>query len=283
MDFEAIGTVWHISPALSSRLQKQITHRVEGFDQTYSRFRKDSWVVGTLSQQGDYSLPEDAYPLLSFYKRLFTITSGRVTPTIGSLLESVGYDAQYSLTPKTNVARPEDFLTTVDFDDDSIRINQSGLVLDFGAAGKGYLVDIIAKIIESEGIKNFLINAGGDIYNKGEVRRIGLEDPDNPKRAIGTVTLGNEALCGSAPNRRTWKGYHHIIDPFSLKPTQHIDAVWVKAHSCLEADGLATALFFLSPQILKQEFDFEYVIMSEKITQSQLFNADIFTNNTIPR
>ncbi len=283
MDFEAIGTVWHISPSLSSTLQKQIIHRIESFDQTYSRFRKDSWVVGTLSQKGEYPLPKDAYPLLSFYKKLFTATSGKVTPTVGSLLESVGYDAQYSLRPKNNVAQPEDFLTAVDFDAESIRIHQSGLVLDFGAAGKGYLVDIIAKIIETEGIEDYLINAGGDIYNKGQAKRIGLEDPDNPKRVLGTVTLGNEALCGSAPNRRIWKGYHHIIDPFSLESTRHADAVWVKAHSCLVADGLATALFFTDPQILKQQFDFEYVIMGEKITQSELFNADIFTNDTIPR
>lgn len=283
MEFEAIGTTWHITPKLSDTLQKKIIRRVESFDQTYSRFRKDSWVIHTLSRKGSYALPEDAYPLLSFYKKLFLTTSGKVTPTIGTLLEEVGYDAQYTLKPEDALNQPVDFLTAVDFNTERIQINQSGLVFDFGAAGKGYLVDILAKIIECEGVESYLINAGGDIYNKGELKTIGLEDPDDSRKVIGIVTLADEALCGSAPNRRAWGEYHHIIDPFLLKPTSHIDAVWVKASSCLEADGLATVLFFTSPRILKREFDFEYVIMSKKITQSKLFNADIFTNDTINR
>lgn len=275
MDFEAIGTSWHISTQLNTQTKRQVNKVVERFDKTYSRFREDSWVCSTLSKKGEHRLPKDAYTLLSFYKKLFITTKGKVTPLVGKMLEQMGYDKKYSFHPKS-VDNIPNFLEIADFDKQTIRVRQPGLLFDFGAAGKGYLVDIIATILDQAGTEEYLINAGGDIFTKGASRKVGLEDPRDSKKAIGVVIVKNEAICGSSPNRRAWANYHHIVNPATKKSTTHIHAVWVKAASCMEADGIATALFFVDRLSLEEYFNFSCAIMKDKMIQSPSFNADIF-------
>jgi len=101
------------------------------------------------------------------------------------------------------------------------------VLLDVGAAGKGYLVDIIGELLEEQGTIAYCIDAGGDILRKSmgnDTIRIGLEHPSDATQAIGVVELGNGSICGSAGNRRTWAGLHHIMDPQTTKPVRTIIA-----------------------------------------------------------
>ena len=155
--------------------------------------------------------------------------------------------------------------------------------LDFGAAGKGHLVDIVGTILEAGGIGNYCVDAGGDMRfrnSAGDTVPVGLEHPDDPTLAIGLVRLGNRSLCGSSGNRRAWAGFHHIIDPAELRSPDHIRALWVVADSTLLADGLATALFFAPADKLAETFDFEFAIINEDLhlERSPQFPAEIFTN-----
>ena len=108
-------------------------------------------------------------------------------------------------------------------------------------------------------------------------QKIGLEDPDNDKQVLGTVEITNGALCASAGNRRKWKGYHHIINPKTLQPVDNVKATWVKAENAVLADGIATSLFFVSPEILSRTFNFEYaMIEGDDMKISNGFNAELF-------
>ena len=110
--FEAIGTKWTIDcfeefdGKAWGKLEAEVEARIAAFDRMYSRFRADSWVRTIAKQAGEYPLPGDAYPLLSFYEKLYSVTAGKVTPLIGGLMEDTGYDASYSLTPKTELSSP---------------------------------------------------------------------------------------------------------------------------------------------------------------------------------
>lgn len=144
----------------------------------------------------------------------------------------------------------------------TIQLSQP-VMLDFGAAGKGYLVDIITKIIQKYDVAGFCVDAGGDMrYGATQQTplRVGLEHPDNPTQVIGVAELHNQSLCGSAGNRRKWAQYHHIIDPHLLASPTQMKAVWVVAPTTMHADGLATALFFVPPERLRH-FAMEYVIV----------------------
>ncbi len=87
-----------------------------------------------------------------------------MTPLIGNVLEQAGYDKDYSFEKKT--------ITTAEKWEDVLEINGTTLInrkpvtLDFGAIGKGYLIDIVGKILEENSIASYCIDAGGDISDK---------------------------------------------------------------------------------------------------------------------
>ena len=138
----------------------------------------------------------------------------------------------------------------------------SPVTVDVGAAGKGYLVDLLAEILRDAGHEKYTVDGSGDLLHAGDPIRVALEDPRDPTQAIGVVTLDGGALCSSATTRRAWgDGLHHVLDPTTGLPTRDIIATWAIAPTALEADGLATALFFADPDALTAEFDFRYARM----------------------
>ena len=279
--FDAIGTRWQIDTVdpLPPEVVERIAARVEAFDRTYSRFRDDSLVSEIAKTPGTYRLPDDADDLFGLYRRLYEATDAAVSPLVGRTLESMGYGRGYSLRPEAErapVPRWEDSFAFAD----GVLTTLRPLVLDVGAAGKGYLVDIVGRLLVAAGIDGFVIDASGDIVHAGgDPIRVALEHPRDPGKAIGVVTLANGSLCASASNRRSWgDGLHHIIDATTGLPTERVIATWAMAATGLEADGLATALFLAEPQRLALTFEFDFVRMfaNGRIERSPHLDGELF-------
>ncbi len=257
--FLALGTDWVIETddELPKELKQTIDYRLSEFDKTYSRFRDDSLVRTMTDTSGMFEFPNDVQDIVSFYKKIYDVTGGKVTPLIGSALERAGYDKNYSLLERPMLPTPkwEEVMQW----QGAIVTTTSPVVLDIGAAGKGYAVDIVAEILRQHGVLAYVIDASGDIQHRGKtIEYIGLEDPHNPSRVVGVMEVQNMSLCASASNRRRWGKWHHIIDPTNNQPVRDIIATWVVAESTMIADGLATALFFVSPEKLA-DWQFQYV------------------------
>lgn len=278
--FEAIGTQWVIETPvlLDDALNVAIGKRIEEFDQAYSRFRSDSLVARVAEKPGIFEFPRDSEVLVRFYKTLYDATDGKVTPLVGLALAQSGYDADYSFARRevSEVPKWDDVMI---WRGSRLETNRP-VLLDFGAAGKGYLVDIIGELLEQSGVPEYVIDASGDIRHRGkEVDTVGLENPHDVSRVIGVMNLQNASLCASASNRRQWAGeMHHILDPDLRSPTHAIAATWARAENTMMADGLATALFFTDGEQLREKWDFEYVCLyaDGKITHSHEFMGELF-------
>lgn len=285
MIFEAIGTKWeiiidrHTTAEKEEKLSKEIISRIEVFDKNYSRFRNDSLVTTMSKKTGNYILPEDAKKMFDRYKKIYEMTKGAVTPLIGRLMEETGYDSSYSFNTKK--------LNPVPLWEDVIQYDHPDLVikrpvlLDLGAGGKGYIVDIIGEIITNFGIDSYMINAGGDIlYSNArtEKLRVGLEDPTDRDKAIGIAEIINESICGSSGSRRKWGDFHHIMDPYKLESTKGILSTWAIAKTAMDADLISTALFFKSGTELLNDIKFEYLVLYEdrSIDRSNSFPGELF-------
>jgi thiamine biosynthesis lipoprotein len=281
LTFSGIGTDWQIDTdvPISAVLEARILSRVEVFDATYSRFRSDSLVSRVSEKAGTFEFPDDAPPLFALYDTLYSLTGGAVTPLIGQALELLGYGRDYALTPSgsataaaewpAEVVRQGKFLTA-----------RSPVLIDVGAAGKGHLADLVGEVLAESGITDFVIDASGDILASGvgEVV-VALEHPFDPSMAIGTVNIQAQSICASGSNRRVWgEGLHHILDGRTGTPTRDVVATWAIAATALEADGLATALFFTEPSLLDNAFEFDYVrLFSNGTTQrSAHLNGELF-------
>lgn len=282
--FDAIGTVWRIdtSEPLPAEVQRAVTARIVRFDRDWSRFRDDSLVARIAREPGHHRLPDDAAPLLELYRELYTASSGRVSPLVGRTLESLGYDAAYHL---TRAARHE----PVPSWDDAIAWDGEYLdtvapvLLDVGAAGKGYLVDLVGDLLSELGVSTQVVDAGGDVRTRGVPLRVALEHPADPTKAIGVVELGatgaDEALCASASNRRAWgPGLHHILDAITGEPTADVIASWAIAPTALLADGAATALFFDTDPRFFADHEVSSVRMfsNGRVEHSPTFSGELF-------
>lgn len=253
--FEALGTRWEITtPApLPSAVRARVTAELDRIDHGWSRFRDDSIVADMARSAGDYPIDPRDQPLLAWYRRLYDLTGGALTPLVGRLLSDAGYDANYSLVPRTSLAPVPAWDDVLAGHTGSLQV-RTPVLLDVGAAGKGFAVDRVAEIVGAA-TDEYIVDGSGDMRVQRPIR-IALEHPLDPTKAIGVVELAEGAICASAANRRAWADWHHIVDARSGSPSWEVLATWVIAPDAMTADGLATALFFTPAAYLRSAFDF---------------------------
>jgi thiamine biosynthesis lipoprotein len=279
--FTGIGTAWQIDTddELPQLVVDRVRGRVDEFDRAYSRFRPDSLVASLAASAGTIEFPADAAALFDLYDVLDDVSGGAVTPLVGRSLEHLGYDSAYSLTCRPGHLVPSRWSEEVHRSGTAVTTTAPTLI-DVGAAGKGYLIDLVADVLLENGIRDFVIDASGDLVHRGEPLRVGLEHPFDPSKAIGVATIENESLCASGSNRRVWgEGLHHILDGRTGSPTSDIIATWAVASTGLLADGLATALFFVPPARLSEHFEFEWVRMHSSgiAERSRTWRGEVFS------
>ncbi|MCS7091736.1 MAG: FAD:protein FMN transferase [Patescibacteria group bacterium] len=287
--FEATGTVWQIdiydpvSKKIKAKISDLVKSEADNFEKKYSRFRDDSWLrkISRLRQKS--KLPKDAKTIFDLYQNLYKITNGIFTPLIGSFMEESGYDSNYSLIPKISLHHPPTWKNAIEYNYPYIQIKQN-VVIDFGAAGKGYLIDIIKNLLKDNQINSFCIDAGGDIYVNNHPTgkmQIGLENPKNLSEVIGIIYLNNASICASSGNRRRWDKFHHIINPQTLSSPTDIIATWTIAQSALIADAMSTCLFLVDKSILQNAYNFDYLILKKDFSfeKSSGFEAELFLKN----
>lgn len=247
---------------IDQTLETLISDRVARFDRAYSRFRGDSIITAVATEGGTHRFPEDADALFDLYDILYASTEGAVTPLVGRALERLGYDRGYSLTERGPGGSAPDWSREVAREGNTLTTT-TPVLIDVGAAGKGYLVDLVGELLHDHGVHEFVIDASGDLLlSSVEPRRIALEHPFDPSLAIGVAEVSRGSICASGSNRRAWgNGRHHIVDGRTGEPTRDVIATWAIAETALVADGLATALFFAAPDKLADHFDFQWVRM----------------------
>ena len=158
LNFKAIGTSWSVhipnSDISEEEISTKVKSRIEIFDKTYSRFREDSLVSEISREAGTYKFPDDADKIFSFYKDLYEVTNGLVTPLVGQILVDVGYDKEYSLKEKSEIGKIKKWEDVMEYSDGVLKTKEP-IQLDFGALGKGYLVDIVSGVLNENNIFDY--------------------------------------------------------------------------------------------------------------------------------
>jgi thiamine biosynthesis lipoprotein len=134
-----------------------------------------------------------------------------------------------------------------------------GIQADLGGIAKGYGVDAVALALEGLGIREYMVEVGGEVRTRGlnadaEPWQIGIEQPDAmPRRARYVVPLSGRSMATSGDYRiyfeQDGRRFSHEIDPVTAEPIAHrLCSVTVVANDCLHADALATALIVLGTE-----------------------------------
>lgn len=306
----ALGTGIIISSSvpISQRVQKRIRTFVEEYESVLSRFRADSLVsrMAHAADGGEFEFPAWAGPLFALYSEFYDATCGAFDACIGADLLALGYDNSVQFVPESAASASDDSdswanyrralpVTWADISRDcgsvTLRTNQP-VQLDFGAAGKGYFVDLVTRIIKEElsgdspsnsdsrADFDFLVNAGGDMRacfsNEDYQIKVALENPFDTTQAVAVASIASGALCASSSARRRWKVKDasylgkdasvfesnliatHLINALDGIPACDLCASWayVPSKTCdfptAYADALATALFVSQESYLQK-------------------------------
>jgi thiamine biosynthesis lipoprotein len=134
------------------------------------------------------------------------------------------------------------------------------LKLNMNAIAQGYTVDVLANFLDEKGIKNYLVEVGGEVKTKGispssRKWRIGIDKPVDSNYVAGQnlqaiVEIQNRALATSGNYRNFYikdgVKYAHTIDPLSGYPVTHkLLSASVFAPDCVTADAYATAFMVM--------------------------------------
>jgi FAD:protein FMN transferase len=133
-----------------------------------------------------------------------------------------------------------------------LRRIQPNVQLDLNSLVEGWALDRLMELLRSRGINNFLMELGGDFISHGrqptgQLWRVSIENPADPRKTPLQVELFNQALCtsGNYRNGRDFEGkwYSHTLDAKTGYPSNfNLSLTSVVATSALEADGWATTL-----------------------------------------
>ena len=211
----------------------------DAFEQRYSRFIPWNW-LDTINntQEQSISIDSEAEMLIRFSLELAEKTHGKFDPTIIRTLESYGYDKEYSFQRK---AGGTTWYQHIDLHEHTLILHH-GVKLEFGAVGKGYLLDLVAHELISAGYTHFLLDFGGDMIGYGGYE-IGLENPFDLSQVIGTINLDGFAIASSNGMKRKVGEFHHLLDPHTGLPVRDIAWVYIAAQTGLIADAYSTAVF----------------------------------------
>lgn len=125
--------------------------------------------------------------------------------------------------------------------------------VDLGGIAKGRAVDRAVLALRRHGVRDGMVNAGGDLYAlgrspEGAAWRVGIRSPDDPTRLVGQVDLTEAAVATSGDYEQYFdyggRRYGHILDPETGAPWRTtVHSVTVLAETCMAADAGATAVF----------------------------------------
>lgn len=139
----------------------------------------------------------------------------------------------------------------------TIRKDNPNIYIDLATVGEGYGADKLAELMDSRGIKNYMVSVAGAIRTRGVNSRgtdwvIALEDPTNgydvAKRIEIPVCTRGQAISTSGSYRNYFEDKNgvrrsHIIDPITGEPITHNTvSISVIGKTALWTDAVDTGL-----------------------------------------
>ena len=282
------GTTYHIKYEASEALDSVILTELKRVDASLSVFNPLSTISkinAGETQRVDFMM----YDVLQKARKVSEATEGAFDVTVMPLVNAWGFGFKKGTFPTDTqvdslrkiVGFHHITLTT----DSLLKKDNAQVMVDCGAIAKGYGVDRVAKVLRDHGVRNYMVEIGGEVVTKGrnpethKSWQIGISKPvDNAKDGgsgeLQTVlSLENSALATSGNYRnyyeRGGRKYAHTIDPRTGRPVQHsLLSATVLAPDCATADAYATAFMVLGLDGAKK------VLSAHKELHAYLIYAD---------
>ena len=217
----------------------------------------DSSVISKVNRNEEVALDKIFIDNFELAQKAAQLSDGYFDPTIAPIVAAWGFSYKNgdSITPqKIDSLRGLVDYRKVRIEEGKVVKDDPRITLDFNAIAQGYTSDLIAAFLDSKGIKNYLVDTGGEIMAKGGKPNgdpwiVGIEKPadswDSERIVHTRIALRDKGLVTSGSTRkyveRHGKRYSHSIDPKTGYPVEHhLLGVTVLAENSAWADALAS-------------------------------------------
>ncbi len=258
------GAVWatsyHITYQGEEALSDSVIPVLNRVGASLSMFDPTS-LVTRVNRGETAEVDSDFIAVYNMSRKIHTLSNGSFDPTVLPIVEAWGFGPSH--TASADTARIDSLLNFVGIDKTAIKgatiiKTDPRIKFDFSAIAKGYGCDAVAQMLAQHGVTNLLVEIGGEISTRGlnpegGKWRISIDKPIfSADRTIhdsqviiaiqdcGVATSGNYRNFKETPDGQR---YGHTISPTTGRPAiTDVLSATVIAPTCMEADGLATAL-----------------------------------------
>ena len=256
------GTFYNITYSSDTDLHTEIKKTLLQVDNSLSPFNKQS-IITAINNNAD-TLPDEKFTqVFMLAQEVSAKTDGAFDITVAPLVNAWGFGFKKGITPDSlTIDSLRQFVgySTVAMIDGKVVKQHPQTMLDCSAIAKGYGCDAVAATLEANGVKDYMVEIGGEVVTKGKnskggVWTIGISKPtENPTTSnnelheIIAITGKSMATSGNYRNFREENGRKiaHTIDPRTGYPVQHsLLSATVIADDCATADAYATSFMVM--------------------------------------
>jgi len=262
------GTYYNIRYEASNDFEKEITDELARMDSSLSIFNKAS-LISRINRNEDVETDslfeimfKTAVAVTKMSDGAFDITCGPLINVWGFGPDGIGYKpTQHEI---DSILQFVGF-QYVELDEETHHIMKmdTRIQMDASAIAKGYGCDLIAALLRSKGVENYLVDIGGEVVakghnDKGAKWKLGItkpiDDPTGEIQEIEDVIETDDICIASSGNYRRFyydggERRSHTVDPRNGYPVNHnVLSATVIAPTGIMADALATACMVLGEE-----------------------------------
>ena len=265
MGTEIALTAWTTDDARAEAAFAAVFGEFDRLDALMSVWKDGSDIVRLNAAAGDHPVPVSAETreVLRVARQVSEWTDGRFDVTFAALSGLWKFDNQDKddrIPDRTEIAKRLPLINYRDVEVDeragTAFLKRKGMRVNLGGIGKGYAVDRAVDILRRSGLRDFMIQAGGDMYVAGtrgdRPWRLGIRDPRGPAdRSFAMLDLTDGTFSTSGDYERFFmkdgRRYHHILDLSVGEPARGCRSVTLVTERAVIADALAKGVFILGP------------------------------------
>lgn len=268
-----MGSSYHIKVVLTpdkqllENLRVSVSDALIRVDRLMSTYKSDSEISRfNVSPQNEwFPVSPETFEVIALGQSISLSSEGYYDMTVGPLVNSWGFGPTGKPVKIPDEGQLQKVMSRVGFNFLKLDAKLSAIsktadiYLDLSSIAKGYAVDVVANLLEQQGVKNYLVEVGGEIRANGykpgnESWRLAIESPTVEQRSVfKVIELTNAGLATSGDYRNYYEDngirYSHTIDPFTGKPVQHqLTSVSVVRPTSAEADAMATMFMVMGTE-----------------------------------
>lgn len=258
-------TAWTQDEHAAASAFDTVFQEFERLEALMSVWRPGSDVLRINAAAGDHAVAvsADVRDALRIARQVSEWTEGTFDVTFGALADVWKFDHDQDNTiPSGDAIRarlPLVDYRQIDIDEraGTVFLKRAGMRVHLGGIGKGYAVERASAILRRAGLRDFMIQAGGDLYvgghKDGRPWKLGINDPRGPDgRSFATIELTDSTFSTSGDYARFFMKdgvrYHHILDPRTGQPARLCRSVTIASDSPVLADAVSKGVFILGPE-----------------------------------